>query len=237
MIHGQPIPLVIYRELRSSVRASFGKDHIIFRTPVHLTPTQFQKQFTWLQNWLEQKMTENPHLFQPYQSSRTYQSGDTIRIRGQQFLISIEEVDKKSHSGTIDGQAVKLRLGKMEHPQAFNQVVRKLLSRLFGQYFLPEIKERVHALNKLFFQQDIQQVKLKYTHTRWGSCSSKGNINLSTRLLLAPKEVVDYVIVHELSHLVEFNHSPRFWNLVEQIMPNYREHERWLKQYGSACDF
>jgi len=95
----------------------------------------------------------------------------------------------------------------------------------------------VHELNERHFQQPIDQVRLKYNHSNWGSCSNKGNINLSTRLLFAPPEVIDYVIIHELAHRLEMNHSPRFWKLVADAMPNYREQERWLKEHGKGLGF
>ncbi|MDV7393186.1 M48 family metallopeptidase, partial [Arthrospira platensis SPKY1] len=77
----------------------------------------------------------------------------------------------------------------------------------------------------------------KYNSSNWGSCSSGRNINLSTRLLFAPPAVQDYVIIHELAHLVELNHSDRFWKLVSEIMPDYEEKEKWLKEYGHLCEF
>ena len=62
-------------------------------------------------------------------------------------------------------------------------------------------------------------------------------MNLSTRLLFAPKDVIDYVIIHELAHLYEMNHSKKFWNIVSQVMPNYKEKEKWLSKNGRLCDF
>ena len=78
---------------------------------------------------------------------------------------------------------------------------------------------------------------MKYNHSNWGSCSSKGNINLSTRLLFAPDDVIDYVIIHELAHRIEMNHSPRFWKLVSDAMPDYKEKEKWLKVHGGKLGF
>lgn len=66
--------------------------------------------------------------------------------------------------------------------------------------------------------------------TRFGSCSSKGNISFSYRLMLYPEEAIDYVVVHELAHLVEMNHSPRFYKIVESVMPDYKERKKLLKQ-------
>jgi predicted metal-dependent hydrolase len=67
---------------------------------------------------------------------------------------------------------------------------------------------------------------------RWGSCSSKGNLNFSFRIVMAPEEVIRYVVLHELCHLVEQNHSRRFWSLIESNMPEYRKHRTWLGDNG-----
>jgi hypothetical protein len=68
--------------------------------------------------------------------------------------------------------------------------------------------------------------------SRWGSCSSKGGLNFNWRLVLAPHDVLDYVVVHEICHLVELNHSAKFWKLVERRRPNYRDSKRWLDEHG-----
>lgn len=70
--------------------------------------------------------------------------------------------------------------------------------------------------------------------SRWGSCSAKGNVRLNWRLVMAPPEVLDYVVVHELAHLKELNHSPRFWRAVEEALPQFRESRRWLKEYAPS---
>ena len=77
-------------------------------------------------------------------------------------------------------------------------------------------------------------VTVRCQKTRWGSCSAKGNLNFNCLLSLAPTEVFDYVIVHELCHLKEMNHSPAFWHEVEKIIPDRKIHEKWLRQNGSA---
>ncbi len=77
------------------------------------------------------------------------------------------------------------------------------------------------------------RITIRNQKTRWGSCSSKGNLNFNCLLMLAPPEVLDYVIVHELCHRKEMNHSPRFWGEVAKIMPDYKKHEKWLKTEGT----
>lgn len=75
-------------------------------------------------------------------------------------------------------------------------------------------------------------ITIRNQKTRWGSCSSKGNLNFNCLLMLAPPEIQDYVVVHELAHRKEMNHSPRFWKEVEKVLPDYRQRVSWLKKNG-----
>ncbi|WP_373974315.1 M48 family metallopeptidase [Chitinibacter sp. SCUT-21] len=78
-----------------------------------------------------------------------------------------------------------------------------------------------------------KQVALSSARTRWGSCTSKGVVRLNWRLMQAPASVIDYVVIHELAHLAQMNHSPRFWALVTAVCPNWKTERAWLKQHGS----
>ena len=79
-----------------------------------------------------------------------------------------------------------------------------------------------------------QRISVRAAKTRWGSCSAKGNLNFHWKLILMPPQVLDYVVVHELAHRKEMNHSPAFWAEVEKILPDYRERRKWLKTYGQT---
>ena len=76
------------------------------------------------------------------------------------------------------------------------------------------------------------KITIKNLVSRWGSCSTKGNLNFNCLLMLTPDYVIDYIVVHELCHLREMNHSEKFWAEVEKIMPDYQRAELWLKQNG-----
>ncbi len=78
------------------------------------------------------------------------------------------------------------------------------------------------------------RITIRSQHSRWGSCSAQGNLNFNCLLLLAPPEVLDYVVVHELCHRKEMNHSERFWAEVAKYCPDYKIHKKWLKDKGSS---
>ncbi|MCR5511354.1 hypothetical protein SAMN02910292_02958 [Lachnospiraceae bacterium XBB2008] len=79
---------------------------------------------------------------------------------------------------------------------------------------------------------DFGRITIRAQKTRWGSCSAKGNLNFNCLLLRAPEEILDYVIVHELCHRKEMNHSKAFWAEVAKVCPDYKKHRKWLKDHG-----
>lgn len=93
------------------------------------------------------------------------------------------------------------------------------------------IKERINIYSQKL-NISPNKVKVKKQNTTWGTCSSLGNIYINYMILLAPIDIVDYVVVHELCHLKEMNHSKKFWDLVESIIPDYKLKKQWLKENG-----
>lgn len=82
-------------------------------------------------------------------------------------------------------------------------------------------------------REPVNRICIKDQKSRWGSCSSKRNLNFNWRIIMAPPEVADYVVVHEMCHLRHLNHSPEFWKEVAGILPDYKERRKWLREHGS----
>lgn len=91
------------------------------------------------------------------------------------------------------------------------------------------ISQRLEYYSKIYGFR-FNRVSIRNQRTRWGSCSKKGNLNFNYRILMLPQYLADYIIIHELCHLKELNHSFRFWNLVAQVVPNYLEIKKELKR-------
>ncbi len=167
----------------------------------------------------------------------TYQSGDTLQVGQRQYVLQFLEADRKTAGARLNDGQIEIEFPLDYPPENRTKTIQSLLSRIVAKDFLPAITERVNELNEQHFQQTVTRVRLRYSKTSWGTCSSSGNVRLSTRLLFAPPEVIDYVIIHELAHLIEFNHTNRFHELVAQAMPEYEEHKAWLLRNGAQCDF
>ncbi len=98
---------------------------------------------------------------------------------------------------------------------------------------LQDIPERVRHFAPLVGV-DYGRITIRSQRTRWGSCSGKGNLNFNCLLMQTPTKVIDYVVVHELCHRLEMNHSERFWAQVERVLPDYKVRRDWLKRNGGA---
>ena len=112
------------------------------------------------------------------------------------------------------------------------ELIKEMLTKWYKDSFGDIVRERIEKYSP---ELNVAPAKIfiKNQKTRWGSCSTKGNINLNWLLVMTPLEIIDYVIVHELSHLKVINHSQEFWTLVESILPDYKERRKWLKENGT----
>lgn len=128
--------------------------------------------------------------------------------------------------------AVWIDDGEIHVAGAAEHLARRLRDWLSAQA-RERLTPRAHDLARSIDRQ-VRRISIRDTRTRWGSCSPKGHLAFSWRLILAPPFVADYLVAHEVAHLRHFDHGPDFWRLVDTLTPDRRAAERWLRQHGGA---
>jgi predicted metal-dependent hydrolase len=151
-------------------------------------------------------------------------------------LLAIETVLGPITLAVFDGpktRAVPMDGGwRLERSPTISDVsFRRFLWKLLSIKLLEDVTTAVHHINAETFQVPVKTVTLKYMRSRWGSCSTKGTIALSTALLFTSPEVFRYVVIHELAHVLHMNHSARFWAAVAKFEPRYSLRTKELRTY------
>jgi predicted metal-dependent hydrolase len=235
-IEGVALPVRVSLDLAGGHSFRMTARSITLRLPVLAGESLIREYLALLQVWVLEQFNQQPQYREAY-LGKQYQSGDIITVGERRYTLIVAEKDRATSSARLLGDSIQLEINAQLNSWQRTRTIKTLLSRIVAKDFQAEISRRVVEMNANTFQQPIRSINLKYNHSNWGSCSHAGNVNLSTRLLFAPRSVQDYVILHELAHLVEMNHSDRFWALVERFMPDYREAEKWLKVNRAKCDF
>jgi len=198
-------------------------------TPPH-TPTFFIERFLEQQkDWIQQHQQHvlaRPHFYDANQ----------VTIFGKEYAIIIRSSDSTpSQVETTTSEVIVhlLKTGKILTPKEKAAKIKKLIEAFLKQTATHYIVRRTQQLGAQMHTQYFG-LTLREQKSRWGSCSSKGNLNFNWRLVHFPTEIIDYVIVHELAHRTHMNHSASFWNLVGIYDPDCPKHKGWLKRFGGA---
>jgi len=149
---------------------------------------------------------------------------------GNEFTINVSEGNRRASKASTSNNDIRIELAQGLGREQKRRHVRVLSIRTISNCVLPDVLRRVNELNVKHFNFQLSNVKIKRQTSRWGSYSKRTNsIYLNFRLLFAPPEVLDYVIVHELAHIKVLNHSAAFWDLVKTAVPDFKERRKWLR--------
>jgi predicted metal-dependent hydrolase len=193
---------------------------LLVRAPLRASNRSIQEFVSRNTLWIEKTRAKIKAVRPP--PPKQYMPGEEFEYLGNAYPLEIVPDQKK---------ILLLEDGKFKLAASARDEAAIAFERWYKQQARQILNERVefHARQNGF---QYSRVGITSARTRWGSCSAKGALNFSWRLIQAPMEAVDYVVIHELVHTVIHNHSRRFWARVEQTLPDYREHRKWLKSNG-----
>jgi len=174
--------------------------------------------------WIARKLVEQA---EKNESRIKLQTGEEVTFMGQQRVL---EVTQGANKIQLSDNELVIRTKELTHESMAKQLDRWLLNQ--AKELLPQ---KVQSWAEVMgLQKKLTGVRFRKTKTQWGHCTRQGIVQLNQLILLTPMFVIDYLIIHELSHLKHLNHSKRFWTLVEKYCPDYQQAEVWLKQHGHS---
>lgn len=180
--------------------------------------------------WLVEKRAEMA-AYREQAPDREFQAGATWPVLGEDHDLVVE----RRRSSTVDRDAQCVRLARSHIDRtSFERALEYCFRETAREYFESRVDALAPAMN---VAKDVAGVEIRNQQTRWGSCSTNGTLSLNWRLLLAPPEIVDYVVIHELAHLREHNHSAAFWTIVADQDPEWETHRNWLRENATELIF
>lgn len=186
---------------------------------------------TWIHRQMG-KAERQQALRPPFQ----YKNGDILYYFGEPLTLSLLPSDHKRPAVRVRENRVEATLYHDISRKAGEATLRLAIEKFYRKKAEETIHDRLEHFNAHYGFR-YHRVTLRDQKSRWGSCSRAGNLNFNWRLIMAPIEVIDYVVIHELCHLKEMNHSSRFWALVREMAPDVKAPRKWLKENHVLLSF
>jgi predicted metal-dependent hydrolase len=215
--------LIRSRRRRKTISLQIKEEgRIVIYVPYHTPKGEIEKFIKGKQSWIVKKISEKERATK--ETRRVFITGEKFLYLGESYPLEIGDTHKK-------GLPLKLSFCKFILDKDHLEKARDL----FILWYKKEAQEKLETRVR-YFSNRLQLVpegfKITSAKHRWGSCSRENRISFSWRIIMAPWSVIDYVVIHELVHIKEKNHSKRFWNYLETIFPDYRKHRFWLRKNG-----
>lgn len=215
---------VIYSD-RKRITITVERDRsVVVRAPVGTPEDRIRQTVESKKLWLFEKINHT-QKYPPTQSHKEFVTGETIMYLGRYYRLEITDDDEP---------AIRFQ-NRFYISRRHQAKAGELLRTWYMKRAREKLTPRIHAFAESLgvAHNQILVSDLKY---RWASCTPKGNLNFNWRIIKAPMFVIDYLIVHELAHLLESNHGPEFWNIVAVQVPKFQVAKDWLREYGMLLE-
>jgi len=227
MDHRLSYQLIRSRKRRKTISLHIKEDgKIVVYAPYRTPKWEIEKFFNEKESWIVEKRSEKKRSIK--EAEKAFISGEKFLFLGELVPLEIQDNNKEP--------PLKLSFGKFVLDKNHIEEARDL----FIKWYKEEAKERIigridyYSKRLQLFPKGVKITSAKY---RWGSCSRDDRLSFSWRMIMASFSIIDYILIHELVHIKEKNHSKRFWNYLESVHPDYKKHRLWLKENGSSLWF
>lgn len=211
----------IYRTNRKTLALHLKDDgELIVRAPNHMKDKDIKKFVIKKRFWVYKKRKELEEI-NDKASQKEFVNGEGFLYLGEYYKLEIVRDD-----------SIPL---KFEKKFLLSEKYLNNAKEIFINWYKKEAKSKISKRANYYSRivgKNYRRIRIINAQKRWGSCGKNNSINFSWRLIMAPIKIIDYVVVHELTHLREKNHSKKFWGIVKTILPDYKESQQWLKENG-----
>lgn len=217
---------------RRSISIEIAKARVVVRAPYFVAKAEIEKFVADKSPWVQQKLVQQAQQLSALPTYR-FLDGGRIPCLGVELTMVVHKQPKadvvRSGDQLLVGLSSRSRLPE-------EQQVKRLVCAWFQQQALALLKAKTTAAAARLGVKH-SGVTIKATRSKWGHCTAQGAIQYNWQILLAPESVVDYLVAHEVSHLLHHNHSPAFWAVVASLCPDYKNRRAWLKAHGLTLMF
>jgi len=217
---------VVKTDRKKSLSIQIEHDVIQVRVPKHLKDESIRNMIAKRSHWIRTKLKEQAKYPRP--KPKEFVSGESFPYLGRNYRLKVT-VGHEAEVKLIGGY---FRIIIPKNTENQPEVIRQLLIDWFKQHALERLRDKADRFSKMVGVTP-NSVSIKDYKARWGSCSTSGDITFNWRIIHAPHSVVDYIVVHELCHMIEHNHSERFWNRVHAVIPDWTINRNWLRSQSN----
>lgn len=175
-------------------------------------------------SWIVRKQGEMKERTKGFKE-KTYEDGEEFLFLGNHYPIEVEEDPKAKHATiTFDQSTLKIVV-----PVRDEAMLKKLMTKFYKQQCKKLVESRIREYQSNF-KVKPKSIKINGNKKNWGTCNSLRDLTFNWKLAMAPLKVIDYVVIHEMCHMIHMNHDRSFWRLVGKYMPDYEAQQNWLKE-------
>jgi predicted metal-dependent hydrolase len=223
-----PFPVEVVRtDRKKSASIEVAGDTIRVIVPKTLSEARVEQLVSKRIGWIRQKVRLQSEIVLP--KPKEYVSGESFTYLGKNYRLKL--LQEGPEGVKLKNGYLTLSCPRSLSGKARTAFVREQLEQWYIDHALDRFKEKTHRFSKVLGISP-KTINVRDYKSRWGSCSASGDVSYNWRIIMAPHHIVDYVVVHELCHMLEHNHSPKYWKHVENVIPGYREDRDWLKVNG-----